>query len=189
MLMMICMGFGQIRVIYKIGVLVSILTLSLSYAKPLKCDEETYARLDNYIVKIKKFKKYNECFEEDSVIFNKKTNQRVNLLGKVYGLKRFYIHKIEVLQVQAFAGTHTRVISFFKIEKDGKLSLFDNGEIGSDIGEPIVFNNYFLDTLTVTKYISKLEKKCRYLIEDIFEYKNEKFIKTIDRKILKKECH
>jgi len=173
----------------RIIILISILTLSLFYAKPLKCDEETYARLDNYIVKMKKFKKHNECFEEDSVIFNKKTNQRVNLLGKVYGLKHFYLSKIEVLQVQAFAGAHTRVISFFKVEKDGKLSLLDNGNIGSDISEPIVFNNYFLDTLTVTKYFSKSEKKCRYLMEDIFEYKDEKFIKTIEGKILKKECY
>jgi len=172
----------------RIIILISILILSLSYAKPLKCDEKTYARLDNYIVKIKKFKKYNECFEEDSVIFNKKTNQRVNLLGKVYGLKRFYIHKIKVLQVQAFVGAHTRVISFFKIEKDGKLSLLDNGEIGSDIGEPIVFNNYFLDTLIVTKYVPKSDKECRYIMEDIFEYKDEKFIKTIEGKIFKKEC-
>lgn len=186
--MMICMEFGHIRMINRTIILMNILTLSLSYTKPLKCNEETYAQLDNYIVKIKKFKKYNECFEGDSVIFNKKTNQRVNLLGKVYGLKRFYLSKIEVLQVQAFAGTHTRVTSFFKIEKDGKLALLDNGNIGSDIGEPIVFNNYFLDTLTVTKYFSKSEKKCRYLMEDIFEYKDEKFIKTIEGKILKKDC-
>lgn len=183
--MMICMECGRIKMIHRIIILISILTISLSYAKQLKCIEETYARLDNYIVKMKKLKKSNKCLEEDSIILNSKTNQRIDLLGKVYGLKHFYLSKIEVLQVQAFAGTHTRIVSFFKIGKDGKLSLLANGSIGSDIGEPLVFNNYFLDTLTVTKYFSKLEKNCRYLMEDIFEYKNEKFIKTIEGRIVK----
>ena len=182
--MMICMECGRIK-IYKIVILISILTSLLSYAKPFKCGEKIYARLDNYIVKMKKFEKYNKCFEKDSVIINTKTNQRIDLLGKVYGLKYFYLSKIKVLQVQTFAGTHTRIVSFFKIGKDGKLSLLVNGSIGSDIGEPLVFNNYFLDTLTVTKYFSKSKKNCRYLMEDIFKYKNEKLIKTIEGRIVK----
>ena len=146
-------------------IIISILFLTLSYAKPLKCNEKTYVRLNDYIIKRKVFVKDNFCLTNDSVIVNKKTNQRVDLLGFVVGL-RYIILDTEVLMVRTLAGAHTHIVYFFRIKKDGKLSLIENGDIGSDIGEPKVSYNYFNGDLTVATYYN-YDLKCNYLVEDI----------------------
>jgi len=186
--MTICMVFGQIKMIYKIIILISILSLELFCTDIIKCEEKIYARLDNYIVKRKEFIKDNECFLSDSLILNDEINQTINLIGKVYGLKRFYQSNIEILQVNTFAGVHTRTISFFKIEQDGKLTFIKNGNISSDVTEPVIIKNSFNDTLSIHSFYIKFKNRCRYLIENTFEYKNNTFNKIDEEKVLKKEC-
>ena len=186
--MMIYMEFGHIRrkkMKQKIILIFIIMALTLIYAKP-KCNAKTYAMLDNYIIKRKQFVKLNHCFDDDSFIYNSDTNQTVDLLGKVTGLKRFYQSDIEILQINTFAGAHTHIVYFYKIEENGTLSDIENGIIGSDMGEPIIFKSDTRDILTVTKYYEEVDEKYEYLYEDVYNFENVKFVQIVKRKMLKK---
>jgi hypothetical protein len=154
-----------------------------------KLANKYYAQLDRYVVRNKQFIRDNECIESsESVIQNSETNQTQSLIGLVNGLHRFYISNIEILEVNTFAGGHTRIVHFFKIKKNGNLSLLKGGRISSEVSEPIIIRKLFNDTIIVSSHYVKTKDKCRYLMKDVFEYKDEEFNKTIEGRVLKKEC-
>jgi len=175
--------------IQKIVILFTLLTLSLIYAQPIKCDGKAYAMLENYIVKRKYFVKYNNCFDSDSIIINTKTNKAVDIEGRVDGIKRLS----DILQVNTFAGAHTHIVYFFKIDTDGDLRLIENGAIGSDVGDPIVEIESLGDyNITVksryTKDIDSSTKICRLLIEDTYIFKAGVFKRVKRAKELMRDC-
>ena len=175
--------------IRKIVILLTLLTLSLIYAQPIKCDGKAYAMLENYIVKRKYFVKYNECADSDSIIINTKTNKVVDIVGRVNGIKRLN----DILQINTFAGAHTHFVYFFKIKKSGDLRLIENGAIDSTVGDPVVEIEPLGDyNITVksryTKDIDLNTKICRLLIEDTYIFKAGIFKQVERAKELMRDC-
>ena len=173
----------------KIVILFTLLALSLIYAESIKCGGKAYAMLENYIVKRKYFVKENSCFDSDSTVINTKTNKAVDILGRVDGIKRFY----DILQVNTFAGAHTHIVYFFKIDKNGDLHLIENGAIGSSVGDPVVEIEPLKDySITVkARYNKDIElnsNSCRLVVEDTYIFKTDIFKRVTREKELMRMC-
>jgi hypothetical protein len=155
---------------------------------PYACREIIDVKLTPYFTKRKHFIKYNECMSyDDSLIINSKTKQSIDLTGYATAIKKFSLADKEILQINSHMGAHTNGVSFFFIEKNGDLTLMENGFMASDVGDPkVVVTN----RIEVKTQYTRDKNLCRYLLEDTFKYDNKKraFIKTKSAVETMSEC-
>jgi hypothetical protein len=172
--------------------LISLFTLFTVEAKPL-CKEVVTNQFNDYVIKREAFVRDNECITSSSeMIVNKESNQTMKLDGFVTGIESISLDEEEILKVNYHAGVHTNVVEFFTIAKNGDLSKIEGGAIGSDVGNPAIYLDGLNGVLVVFSRYAKdtfdTGKPCRILMEDIYEYKNKKFIKIVEHAIAPAEC-
>ena len=173
-------------------ILMAMGSLLTAQAKPL-CKEIITNKFGSYLVKRQEFLKHNECIlPMNESITNKETNQTIKLDGIVTGLESIDLNERAILKVNYFAGVHTHVVDFFFVAKNGDLTPVQGGSIGSDIGDPAIYIDTLSNILVVfsryTKDVFSKKMMCRNLYEDIYEYKEDKFTKIIDKSLIEKDC-
>ena len=169
--------------------IITFLIVSFVYAKTV-CRDIIDARIDNtYIVKRKEFISNGSCIvESESILINTQSNQKIDIDGVVDGLYIINLSNIDILMVSYFMGAHSNAVSFFEIRENKSLFPIKNGTIGTDYSKPSIFIDELFDNIVVFNRYIKDKNKCKYLVEDIFEYKNNKFNKIISNNILKNFC-
>ena len=162
---------------------------SFVYSKTI-CKDIIDAKINSiYIVKRKQFISDGRCVvESESVLINTQSNQKIDIDGVVDGLYIINLSNIDILMVSYFMGAHSNAVSFFEIRENKSLFPIKNGIIGTDYSKPSIFIDELFDNIVVFNRYIKDKNKCKYLVEDIFEYKNKKFNKIISNNILKKFC-
>jgi len=177
----------------KIVLLILTLATLLVAQEPSDCKEKVMQQFGGYIVKRQEFYRDHDCIMPSSeIIVNKETNQTVELDGFVLGMEFVDLEDVGMLKVKYHAGAHTNVLEFFKIEKNGNLSKIEGGAIGSDVGDPAIYLDSLNNVLVVFSRYARdtfdTGKPCRQLKEDIYEYKNHKFVKIVEHSLAPKDC-
>jgi len=168
--------------------LMAMLSLLTAQEKPV-CKEIVTNKFGNYIVKRQEFLKYNECIvNSDEMITNNETNQTIKLDGIVRGLEFISLDDRDMLKVNYHAGVHTNVVAFFFIAENGDLSAVEGGSMASDIGDPAIYLDSLNNSAIVIGRYTKYGKECRYMQEDIYEYKNNKFLKVGENTLYPEGC-